>query len=194
MFYICEQNGDKYGVKDIIDGTVEYYTEPELRKINETIKVFGVRKKTCAVIDLSEYQTLDWGTHRFFSFVDKIKNAIFIGVESVEEPYKAYYLFSDDCYLDESRGMIPYEPVNKNGNLEWIFDGGRENKCAGVCIWLSYRYEGEQIGTDMVCEVYVEIHKDGKLVLVDSEGWGFNETGDEYVYDEENDCIGIRSH
>lgn len=195
MFYVCEQNGNKFGVKDLQDGSVEYYTAEELLKINETVRIFGVFKKTgeCEVIDLSEYQALEDGNIRFFSFVDKIRNDIFIGLEMLDGTYKAYSLAGGKCYLNEADGMIPIDETNKNGNLEWIFKEGVKTKCYGVCIWLSFSYANEDNRSwDKAFEVYVEVREGRNVVVIHRENWNFNERGAEYIYDEEKDCIGIR--
>ena len=71
--------------------------------------------------------------------------------------------------------------------MQWIFEGGRENKCAGFCLWLDYLDEGESCKE--YCDFYLEIFHDGKVSVVDYNIWTWDETGHEYRYDEETDRI-----
>ncbi len=191
MFYICDEKNGKYGVKDMSDGVVDYFTSDELYSIVANgMSVLGVsvKNKYCKVLHIDEYQELDWGSYRIFSYVNTGRNSISICVES-KLSNKVLYVMSRKCYLDESDMDSLSTP--KNGELQWIFDEGRETKCAGVCIWLDYISHGSENSYQMCIGAYLELHKDGELVCIDTKSWNFDECGEEYVYDEERDCITV---
>lgn len=55
MYYICQKQGRKYGVKDTKDNTIEFYTEEQLRAISTKckLKVFGLRYDSIGVINIT---------------------------------------------------------------------------------------------------------------------------------------------
>ena len=190
MFYVCDEKDGKFGVKDSRDGVIEYYTADELDKIkaDSGCRVFGSRKDGgYFVIKMDEYQELDWGTHTIFSFVNKNSNdLIYIGVE---EKSTSKILYFKTIKSELTHDYNDYESCsqNLNGDLQWIFEGGRVNKCAGFCLWLDYLDEGDPCKE--YCDFYLEIFPDGSINLVDYNIWTWDETGHEYSYDEETDRI-----
>lgn len=47
MFYVCEKKGNKFGIKDTTDNTVEYYSTEEIIEIvsNDDIDIKGVSRQ-----------------------------------------------------------------------------------------------------------------------------------------------------
>lgn len=185
MFYVCSEGSGMFGVMDTIDGVVEYYTRDVLLDIAKSITILGVNKEkgTCSVRHIDEYQELEWGKCKIVSFVNTDKHTITV---AVEKENKLYSMGTFDCYLSDD---IFSGSRNKNGDLEWIFDEGRDNKCAGVCIWLEYSYDVSGGSKPICLEYYFELHPDGKLEVIDACGWDFKEYGMTWNYDKEKDCL-----
>ena len=72
MFFICEQNGDTYGIKDTNDNIVEYYTPDQISKIvDRGIKIFGVFRPNKKTLRISVYDS--WNNFVFLSNKDIMK-------------------------------------------------------------------------------------------------------------------------
>ena len=53
MFYVCEKKGNKWGIKDTKDNTVEYYTEEEIIEIvsNGWAEINGVTRQGISIVN-----------------------------------------------------------------------------------------------------------------------------------------------
>lgn len=188
MFYICDEKNGKYGVKDTKDGVVEYYTADELHEIKQSLKcsILGsLKNNKYYVIDMIEYQTLDSGDYEVFSFVNKIGGTIHIGVLN-KTTLRVHYKTSVYSQMDTDEDFVSMSE-NRNGDLIWIFDEGKVNKCLGFALWLDYNDCGDNC--TLYCDFYMVIKPDGTGSLIDSNAWTWDETGHEYKYNPDTDWI-----
>lgn len=72
MYFICDKKGDKYGIKDTVDGKVEYYTEQEIKDMRK--KGIYVKGATLKTVRNDSYlmggvKTIEW---KFYVFDERV--------------------------------------------------------------------------------------------------------------------------
>lgn len=189
MYYIKEASDDgrvKIGnTAPEKAGIIEYATVESLK--DDKRSIYGYSRKTGKAVkkEITQYQELDWGECRVISFVNEATDKIHICVEN-KETYEILYGESWRRYLDTDIESC-MEP--KDGELEVIFEQGRETKCIGVCIWLEYKCINSDKCNPITLELYMELHNGEIKYIHSSSDWEFKECGTQYIYDEENDRI-----
>lgn len=194
MYYISGIDDNIYTVKDTSDGIEENLTLSDLCLATEKkLKIYGFNKdnNNCSVVDLKEYQSLDWGRYLIQSFFDNNTKKLSICIQNKETKCtEASFTFKG--YLD-AYGMEPQDKDDEfpNGTLGVIFEGGMEvgkTHCIGFYIWLDYKDDDDYY--NKVIEIYLKYRDEDKKVTVEHyDGWNFDETSKEYFYNEEIDDI-----
>ena len=196
MYYVCDKqkiitkNGRckkfsvQFGVMNTKNNLVHHYTKKQILSFNN-FNPLGFKETEVCIIDIDEWQKINWGDFTVFSFYNKNDDKIYIGVENKRA--EIVYLKKISPFIE--KGMISYSQF-RNGDLEVIFDEGKVNKCIGICLYLEYGYSKEDNCTPRCCEIYLEYLPDKDIIdEYCYYPWNFNETGCEPIYSKEEDRI-----
>lgn len=189
MFYICDKKDNKYGVLDTTDGIVDYFIADDLQRINKDIaKIFGVFDDgTCEIVSIAEYQEVDLGKYRGFSFVDSAHNHVYFGVENKKTGFILDCISDKTCIVED--GTV-YHIFSKhpNGDLKKVINTGRARQCIGLVLDISFKAGIDFIYYYEMC-LFIEIDKNGVVTRVSYNRWEQDTLRDYCEYDSETDHI-----